>query len=168
MNKRGPKPGTTTPRNKGTGKTFRWLVEHMGYAGDDCLIWPFSRIRAGYGALGVNGQKWRANRLMCVLAHGEPPSSKHHALHTCDNGPGGCVNPRHLRWGTNSENQAEHWKTRTVGTNIYGNRGGLNAEQVAEIRAMAGKCTKDSLAAKYGVSHDTIRRVQRHETYNRC
>jgi hypothetical protein len=53
---------------------------------------------------------------MCLLAHGEPPSAEHQAAHSCGKGHLGCVNPKHLRWATPSENindQLAHGTMRT-------------------------------------------------------
>lgn len=29
-------------------KCMEWLIEHVSFSGDECLIWPFNRVR-GYG-----------------------------------------------------------------------------------------------------------------------
>jgi hypothetical protein len=48
-------------------------------------------------------------RIICEEAHGPPPSPKHNALHNTADGRVGapCVNPDHLRWGTQKENMAD-------------------------------------------------------------
>jgi hypothetical protein len=48
-----------------------------------------------------------AHRAMCRLIHGNPPTPKHQAAHSCGNGRRGCVHPGHLRWATDAENRAE-------------------------------------------------------------
>jgi len=42
---------------------------------------------------------------MCILAHGEPPFAEAQAAHNCGNP--WCVSPRHLRWATGADNQAD-------------------------------------------------------------
>lgn len=138
---------------------FDWLAERIGHQGDDCLKWPFATLPNGRGHLGHDGKIWRASRLMCTLAHGEPPTPTHQAAHLCGNGHLGCVNPRHLVWQTRSENQLDRRKHGTHRTSKYGQRGCLNKDQVIAIRAMKGKCPKAHLAKRYGVSEATIYRV---------
>jgi hypothetical protein len=84
-----------------------WLERHVNYSGDNCLTWPFGRDKGGYGKFPHAGRCGAAHRQMCVLAHGEAPFPKALALHSCGNGHLGCVNPRHLRWGTYQDNIAD-------------------------------------------------------------
>src|SRR4051812_22283993 len=79
------------------GDPLRWLEEHCGIADCGCLIWPFCKSSYGYGMLRFRGRKTPASRVMCVMAHGEPPTLEHHAAHDCGNGDRGCVHPVHLR-----------------------------------------------------------------------
>lgn len=94
-------------RAAGAGEPSKFILAHVDYKGTDCLPWPFGRTRRGYGQLAHEGKQWRAHRLMCVLAHGQPPFEKAEATHSCHNGHEGCVNPNHLRWKTHQENIAE-------------------------------------------------------------
>ena len=139
--------------NKGKGKTFAWLQAHVAYQGDDCLPWPFAKDnRVGRGLLGYNGKQHWAHRLMCKLAHGEPPTPKHQATHTCGKGHYGCVNPRHLRWATNSQNQLDRRRNGNMLRNPHGNRGGLTSAQIVEIVGLKGHITQVAIAKKFGVS----------------
>lgn len=139
--------------NKGNGKSFRWLVEHANHTGDACLIWPFGRdLRVNRGMLGHNGRRYWAHRLMCELAHGAPPTPKHQAAHNCGKGHYCCVNPQHLEWKTNSENQLDRAKNGNALRNPHGPRGAITEEQKGEIARLAGSMVQTKIAAKLGLS----------------
>lgn len=147
------KRSTQVPINKGAGKAFLWLQAHVGYQADTCLPWPFSKDRrVGRGMLGYLGGNYWAHRLMCEMAHGAPPTPKHQAAHNCGKGHYGCVNPRHLEWKTNSENQLDRAKNGNALRNPYGQHGAITNEQKAEIASLAGKMAQTKIAAKLGVS----------------
>jgi hypothetical protein len=65
-----------------------------------CWTWTGSIANSGYGVLNVQGKIKTAHRLALELL-GENISGKH-VLHSCDNKS--CVNPLHLRSGTDSDN----------------------------------------------------------------
>jgi hypothetical protein len=152
-----------TPPTKGNGKNYRWLVEHVAYQGDSCLPWPFCKDRrVGRGTLGHNGESWWAHRLMCVLAHGEPPTAKHQAAHNCGKGHYGCVNPRHLEWKTNSQNQLDRAKNGNSLRNSKGPGSVLSDEQKREIVALKGEMAQTAIAAKFGVSLGCVQYWQKY------
>ncbi|MFN3836783.1 MAG: hypothetical protein ACK4MI_03625 [Brevundimonas sp.] len=156
--KRLKKHGDTETRQRAaTGERRIWLEAHVGYEGDDCLPWPYSRYHTGYGQFtiseGVNGT---ASRVMCELAHGAPPTLSHEAAHSCGNGHEGCVNPRHLRWATQSQNAAD--KVRH-GTDARGEKqwmSKLTEADVRRIRSLNGKKSQAALAREYDVHPTTI------------
>lgn len=154
---------------KGKGKAQQWLVDHVNYQGDACLPWPFAKDnRVGRGSLGYNGRGWWAHRLMCVLAHGEPPTPKHQAAHNCGKGHFGCVNPKHLEWKTNSQNQLDRAKNGNALRNNHGNKSALTHEQQAEIVALRGRMTQVSIAAKFGVSLGCVQYWQKYRDIRRA
>lgn len=146
------------PNPSGSGKLFAWIVEHLGYQGDDCIKWPFSGSQ-GVGCLSLAGRHWVAPRLMCTLVNGLPPTSKHNAAHECGNGNRGCMNPKHLTWKTPVENRADCKRHGTDVRNPWGARRRLTPEKVYEIRALEGKETGAAVAALYDVSDDTIYQI---------
>ena len=140
---------------KGTGKAVPWLEAHVNHRSKECLFWPFS-MGPGYGQFRHNGVYYYAHRFMCELVNGPPPSPLHQTAHSCGNGRKGCVNPLHLSWKTNGENQLDR---RQHGTKNKGGRGGIGKitpEQDELIRALAGTKTRMELAAMFGVTHSTI------------
>jgi hypothetical protein len=94
------------PTNYGQAKAFLDDVV-LSFSGDDCLDWPFARSRNGYASIRLNRKTHNLHRLVCKLVHGDPPTLKHEAAHSCGRGSSGCVNPRHLRWATSAENRAD-------------------------------------------------------------
>jgi hypothetical protein len=140
------------------GEALAFLVNHLDHDGDECLIWPYSRRPNGYAQITYQRQPMNAHRLMCRMAHGEPSSPKLQARHLCGNGTGGCVNPKHLAWGTAKQNE---WDKLEHGTTNRGERQGqhrLTEKGVLEIYAMQ-RGGSAAVGAKYGVSEATIRAI---------
>jgi hypothetical protein len=148
----------------GQGKGLRFLREHVAYDGDDCLIWPLGRNANGHGQVSIKGRVRRAHRVMCCMAHGEPPTPSHEAAHSCGRGHDACVNPRHLSWKTREENQADRYAHQRLPPRRV--RVKLTREQVAEIRVLAAAgATNTELAARFNVSRPNIRQVVKGQTW---
>ncbi|MDQ1317135.1 MAG: hypothetical protein QG588_786 [Candidatus Poribacteria bacterium] len=68
----------------------------------DCWEWTAKSIRGhGYGFICINQKKISAHRLSYEMAYGKIPDDLL-VLHSCNNKK--CVNPAHLRVGTNQDN----------------------------------------------------------------
>jgi hypothetical protein len=136
------------------GIPMKWLMEHATYEGTDCLIWPFARNPDGYANMGGE----RPIRIMCRLAHGEASTKAHQAAHSCGNGKGGCVHPKHLRWATRKENALDSLHH---GTRARGEKQGhakLTENQVREIRRLynAGGISQSEIGRRFGVSVQAV------------
>lgn len=142
--------------NKGNGFGIAFLKANAAYDGDNCLIWPLNRDPRGYGMLGWLGRSRYAHRLMCAMAKGEPPTPQHQAAHSCGNGHLGCVNPRHLSWKTNTQNQADRREHGTAKWRNNRKRYMLTPEQVLEIRSLKGKKTQYEMATMFNTSQQNI------------
>ena len=153
--------GDRTPK----GAPWKWLQDRVGFDGDDCLIWPFNRPKDGYGRIMILRRCKLAHRVMCEIVHGDPPTLRHEAAHSCGRGRLGCVNPKHLRWATPEENQADRI---SHGTSNRGERHGsavLDEKQVRQIRKMKGDVSQKDIAAAFGVSRTAIRLIHNRETW---
>lgn len=130
------------PNHRRTTRPVQWIKDHARDEQGDCLIWPFG-CSEGYAEIRFRGKNTYASRVMCEEAHGQPPNGAS-ALHSCGNGHLACVHPKHLYWGTQSQNmrdRVEHAisKNRRISPNSV-----LTAEEVTEIR----RCYKDGASRK--------------------
>ncbi len=155
----------TNPPNKGIYKTVKWLVEHAGHEGSVCLIWPFNLVR-GYGLFKYHDEFYYAHRYMCALVNGPPPTHKHQARHSCGNGHKGCVHPKHLLWGTQSQNQLDRRKHGTQLNAWWGRKGKLKPDQVRRIRSLEGKMTHDEIAAMFDIGRRNVGAILSRKTWN--
>ena len=133
----------------------KWVECHKDHSGSECLFWPFASNRRGYPAVSINGRLWGVHRFFCEYRNGPPPSSLHQAAHTCGNGRIGCVNPLHVVWKTQKDNEADKI---AHGTHLKGEchpQSKLTVPDVIAIRQSTGVPIR-TLAEKYGV---TIRQI---------
>lgn len=98
----------------------------------------------------------KANRIMCILAHGEPPTPKHIAAHSEGCGHLGCVNRNHLSWKTQEENEADKKRHGTARCG-RGNRTNLTPADVDEMRAAKGIITAAVIGKKFGLTRAGVR-----------
>jgi hypothetical protein len=142
------------------GGPLQYLKDRVGSTETRCIPWPFRRYRVGYGKVLFEGRIWKAHRLMCVMAHGEPDHPKLDAAHNCGNH--NCVNPNHLRWATRKENCAD--KINHGRTNRGARHGNvkLDESKVREIRRLvAGGMRNIDVAARFEISPVTVAHIKR-------
>lgn len=151
----------TIPRRASPGAPLRWILDHVNYNGDGCLIWPFGLHGKGYASLSGTS----ATRLMCEAANGPAPSRRHEAAHSCGKGHEACIHPKHLRWATKIENHADQV---VHGTRLIGAKNPsavLNEAAVRRARAMRGQKAIREIASSFGVSFSCMRAVLAGETW---
>lgn len=136
------------------GDPLKWLQEHVNYQGDECLTWPFATGPGG-GRVWFNGKLHLATRVMCLLAHGEPPTDTHEAAHYCGKGHEACTNPRHLGWETLLANEAHKVGHGTLVWGEKSNFAKIRADEVRFIR-LHPEMTRRQLAERFSVSMGTI------------
>lgn len=132
--------------------------------GPGCWPWRRSCAKSGYGQGFWNGKVRTAHRMTYEAYYGPIPDGLH-IMHTCDNRA--CVNPAHLRAGTNYDNildriqkgRSSH-KPPKIGAQV--NTAKLTDKQVLEIRALGpiqyGQL--EQVAAQYGVKRQTITNIR--------
>lgn len=143
-----------------------------------CWIWMMGKNPKGYGVIGgaINGKRYAkpgtnmlAHRVSWIIHRGEIPKGKGAhgtvVMHICDNPS--CVNPDHLRLGTQSDNVkdmiakgrkvAGEWQKRK-GVDHF--RSSFKDQADIDLICSTEGQTK-ALAERFGVAESTIKRIRR-------
>lgn len=135
-------------------------IENLSINEDNCIDWPFY-LHKNYSYVGGKA----AYVLVCKLYNGDAPSEDHEVAHTCGNSK--CVNPKHLRWATKSENQMDRV---LHGTSNRGSKHGmskLKEEEVLNIKKLLmTDIQQKEIAEIYGVGKTTIHHIKSGATWN--
>lgn len=162
--KRGLAPTASLPRRSGRYRSLDWL-RNLVADGDrttGCWIWPFGQMGKGYGQLATDKGPRTAHVMALILSGSPRPlAPRNHAIHSCDNPI--CVNPAHLRWGTNAENVAEMVQKGRVKHGEQAGNARLTAKQVEAI--WPDPRSNASIARDFGVSESTIRNIKKRRTW---
>lgn len=149
------------------GEKKRWLdTVALTWESDECLLFPFPFERGMYGNFqDAERNTFRAHVYICMKAHGVPPSNAHEVAHSCGHRP--CVNKRHLRWATRTENMAD---TLTHGTHNRGERCGaslLTSDDVVAIRkAIFNGVLQREIGRQFGVTAQTISAIKNRRSWS--
>ena len=137
---------------------FDRLMSHADTSSpDECWLWNLKKDKDGYGFLKVAGKNIKAHRAVHSLFRPLEPAPV--VRHLCNNP--GCINPLHLRAGTQRDNASDR-VAYSRGGDLKGEANGrakLTAEQALEIRMSTEVGT--SLALRYGVSKNMVSRIRR-------
>lgn len=149
-------------------KALKRLLARITVSEAGCWLVPAQRGQKGYSAFRDDDGKLRkAHQVSWELHTGQPIPSGLVVLHDCD--VPNCVNPAHLRIGTQKENMQDCLARGRFKNNFRPQVGAENGaaklsdEQVVEIieTYAKGLATQKELAALYGVSQSTVYRVVR-------
>lgn len=140
------------------GEGRAWVLNHVNYDGEDCLIWPFKK-KFPYDSA----------RMMCIAAHGTKPSRRHEVTHSCGNGHLACVNPKHVSWQTHATNLGHtSWKihdTRPKGENHPHSK--LTVQKILKIRVLAarGTVSQSEIGEMFGIGQNNVSLIHRRKTW---
>lgn len=136
---------------------------------DSCWLWTAACFSNGYGAFRLGPKQLRAHRWSFSHFNGPIPEGAV-VMHICD--VKRCVNPAHLRVGTQLENQRDMTRK---GRGRFGTRNGgikyapkLSYALANEIRERyaKGDVTQANLANEYGVNQTMIGLIVRGQRWN--
>lgn len=153
------------PRGLTREEAFRWYMP-----GDPpeegCWEWQGVRDPDGYGKANYCGKQTGAHRLSYEIHRGPIPRgmSVLHDPAICNNRA--CVNPDHLRLGTQAENMRDRLVAGTYhrGGDVYCSK--LTEDDVRAIRSShAEGASKKGLARQYGVTDAAIHAVVTRRTW---
>ena len=137
---------------------------------EQCWEWKGAKSPRGYGSFFVkkdhDGKKTykRAHRLSYELKNGEIPDGMY-VLHSCDNPS--CVNPNHLRVGTQLENVADMTKRKRAPYRKGASHGKavLTELSVQRIRIIDGALSAPRLAKILNVTKSAISKVKDNDNW---
>lgn len=124
---------------------------------DDCFKIPGRGD--SYTLVTVDGEPRSAHVVVCEWVHGAKPEWADEVAHSC--GHRWCVNRRHVRWATFSEQADDKRGHGTLPIGEATHNAKLTEEDVIEIRSLyaAGGETHRSLADQFDVHRQTIHHV---------
>lgn len=128
-----------------------------------CLIWSGGLNRDGYGRFRFNGIRYLSHRLAWILIKGEI-SEGLLVCHKCNNPP--CINPLHLKLGTDADNQAYSYECgRSVDPPKHEGEthpsAKLTEQGVVLLRRMMEEgCSNVEISRLVGVNHQTVSKIR--------
>jgi len=133
----------------------------------DCWVWTGCQHKFGYGRFRTPAATVYAHRWAYELWHGPVPAGKY-VLHSCDNPP--CVNPDHLRAGSQAENFQEavdkgrfDYAARKMPVGEQHHAAKLTEADVRAIRAAAG--SQRQIGVMYGISQAAVHNIRARKTW---
>jgi hypothetical protein len=90
------------------GEPLKWFFDHVNDETNECVIWPYAntgQITHRYGFIKNFGE---THIMACKIRNGPKPFDEAEAIHSCCHTL--CMNYRHLRWGSHSDNMQDRIK----------------------------------------------------------
>jgi len=130
---------------------------------ETCWLWTGALSR-GYGRFRVNGQEYKAHRLVLAEKLGRPIAQEMEAAHApeiCHNKA--CVNPEHLREATKKENASDRIIDGTDSSGSKHGRAILTESDIPLIRSDIRSLTE--IASVFGVTYHAIYKIKAGHTW---
>lgn len=139
-----------------------WMPSFLSHGtwGDECIEWPFSKTKKGYGIFTHKNKRYPAHRFVLIQISGKNPEGLQ-AAHECGNPS--CVNPNHLSWKTQIENEKDKIRHGTLRRGTESSRAKLTDADVLNI--FASQEPQYALAERYGVHKATIQTIKSGKTW---
>lgn len=148
------------------GKSYSEFIRLLNMETDECVVWPYSKAgQRKYGQVYAPSGRFYAHELAMIHRVGPRPDGMY-VLHGPCVSPA-CMNYRHLRYGTPTENNIDRRRDGTAPIGANNPQAKLSDEIVQQLknRYRNGEAQR-SLAAEYGVSVMTVNRAIRGESWN--
>ena len=144
------------------GAAVAFVQKALAMETDACIEWPFYTCKTtGYPRMQTKNRMAKSvSREILERAIGPAPSEKHVAAHKpdkCHNR--GCINKRHLRWATHSENMLDKRLDGTSRAGSSHHNSKLTADDVRAIRA--DKRTHQAISEDYPISRRHVSDIKR-------
>lgn len=150
------------------------LTRTTFYPATGCRFWTYSLDTHGYAHVTCERKLWTVTRLLWTWLHGPIPPGQQ-VLHDCDRHfpPGDrtnrrCIEPTHLRLGTNAENSRDMAQK---GRHLMSVPGYVHPKSAAKITAQDARDMRASglsvaaLRARYGLCRQAVQNVLNRKTW---
>jgi len=138
---------------------------------DDCWDWQASRNRLGYGRFKYASYRGVSAHRAALIIHTGQDHADLCVLHSCDRPQ--CVNPAHLRWGTQLDNTRDKIER---GRQRFGDHAGfknprctLTPDELAEIVRLidAHRLNNKQIAARFSITHAMVSKIRTGNAWQR-
>lgn len=126
--------------------------------GSTCIEWIASKNAKNYGVVSINRKLQLAHRLSWAIYNNQEIPKGLVIRHDCDNPS--CVNPNHLRLGTQKNNMEDRMQREKYQANIK-----LDDDTIRQIRLLHANYdySQSQLARAFNTTQQHVRRIINHE-----